>query len=163
MTSNATTVEQYINELPAERKTVISALRSEILKNLPKGFKEEMGYGMIGYVVPHTLYPGGYHCDPSKPLPFANIASQKNFIAFYHMGIYAKPELLKWFLDEYAALNIGKPDMGQSCIRFKKIDQVPIKLFGKLIKKISVEDWIKIFEAVVKDSRKEKAVKKTAK
>src|SRR6266571_5098491 len=101
MQSKATTVDDYINELPKERQQAIIKLRKEVKKNLPTGFSEGMGYGMIGYCVPHSIYPAGYHCDPKLPLPFMNIASQKNFIAVYHMGIYANPELLKWFTTEY--------------------------------------------------------------
>src|SRR5688572_30604702 len=150
MTSKATTPEQYINELPADRKEAITQLRNTILKNLPKGFKETMSYGMLGYVVPHEIYPAGYHCDPKLPLPFANIASQKNFIAFYHMGVYAMPELLKWFTTEYAKQSPAKLDMGKSCIRFKKPEHIPYNLIGELIKKVSVKDWIKIYEENVK-------------
>lgn len=150
MTSKATTPEQYIKELPADRKEAITQLRNTVLKNLPKGFKETMSYGMLGYVVPHEIYPAGYHCDPKLPLPFANIASQKNFIAFYHMGVYAMPELLKWFTTEYAKLGPTKLDMGKSCIRFKKPEHIPYNLIGELIKKVSVKDWIKIYEENVK-------------
>lgn len=150
MTSKATTPEQYIKELPADRKEAITQLRNTVLKNLPKGFKETMSYGMLGYVVPHEVYPAGYHCDPKLPLPFANIASQKNFIAFYHMGVYAMPELLKWFTTEYAKQSPAKLDMGKSCIRFKKPEHIPYKLIGELIKKVSVKDWIKIYEENVK-------------
>ncbi len=150
MTSTASSPEQYIKELPPDRKEAIAQLRDTILKNLPKGFKEDMSYGMIGYVVPHNEYPDGYHCDPKLPLPFANIASQKNFIAFYHMGIYAMPELLKWFTIEYSKQNPAKPDMGKSCIRFKKPEHIPYKLIGELIKKVSVKDWIKVYEESVK-------------
>ncbi len=147
MTSKATTIKQYIDELPADRKEPISELRAEVLKNLPKGFKEEMSYGMIGYVVPHSLYPAGYHCNPKLPLPFACIASQKNFIAFYHMGVYADPNLLKWFTTEYPKHSKAKLDMGKSCIRFKKPEHIPYKLIGQLIKKISVKDWINTYES----------------
>lgn len=150
MTSKATTPEQYIKELPAGRKEAIIQLRNSILKNLPKGFKEEMSYGMLGYVVPHEIYPAGYHCDPKLPLPFANIASQKNFIAFYHMGMYARPDLLKWFTAEYPKHSPAKLDMGKSCIRFKKPEHIPFKLIGELIKKVSVKDWIKVYEENVK-------------
>ena len=150
MTSQATTPEQYIKELPADRKEAITQLRNTVLKNLPKGFKETMSYGMLGYVIPHEIYPAGYHCDPKLPLPFANIASQKNFIAFYHMGMYAMPELLQWFTTEYAKQSPAKLDMGKSCIRFKKPEHIPYKLIGELIKKVSVKDWIKIYEENVK-------------
>jgi len=124
--------------------------RNTVLKNLPMGFKEVMNYGMLGYVVPHELYPDGYHCDPKQPLPFANIASQKNFIAFYHMGLYMNPKLLKWFTEEYAKQSTAKLDMGKSCIRFKKAEHIPYKLIGDLVKKISVDDWIKTYESVLK-------------
>ena len=150
MTSKATTPEQYIKELPADRKEAIVQLRNTILKNLPKGFKEEMSYGMLGYVVPHEIYPGGYHWDPKLPLPFANIASQKKFIAFYHMGMYARPDLLKWFTTEYPKHSPAKLDMGKSCIRFKKPEHIPYKLIGELIKKVSVKDWIKVYEENIK-------------
>lgn len=112
-----------------------------------------MSYGMIGYVVPHSLYPDGYHCTPALPLPFMNIANQKNFIAFYHMGIYAEPELLKWFVDEYNALGLRKLDMGKSCMRFKKWEEIPFDLIGKLVAKRSPEDWIKVYEANYKKKR----------
>lgn len=150
MTSKAATPEQYIKELPADRKEPIIKLRETVLKNLPQGFKEVMSYGMLGYVVPHEIYPGGYHCDPKLPLPFVNIASQKNFIAFYHMGIYGSPELLKWFTTEYAKHSVVKLDMGKACIRFKKPEHIPYKLIGELIKKISAKDWIRIYEGNIK-------------
>ncbi|MFN8248470.1 MAG: DUF1801 domain-containing protein [Ferruginibacter sp.] len=146
MTSKASTPDQYVAALPADRQEAISKLRSVILKNLPKGFKEVMGYGMIGYVVPLELYPAGYHCTPGQPLPFANIASQKNFIALYHMGIYGSPELLKWFTDEYKKTVPAKLDMGKSCIRFKKPGDIPYKLIGELMKKISPKQWIELYE-----------------
>ena len=150
MVSKATTPEQYIKELPADRKEAITQLRNTVLKNLPKGFKETMSYGMLGYVVPHEIYPAGYHCDPKLPLPFASIASQKNFIAFYHMGVYAMPELLEWFTTEYPKHSPARLDMGKSCVRFKKPEHIPHKLIGELIKKISVKDWIKMYEENVK-------------
>ena len=142
----ATTPKEYIDQLPADRKKVISKLRATIRKNLPKGFKEEMNYNMLGYVVPHSLYPKGYHCDPSKPLPFMNLASQKNFIAVYHMGIYADKQLLNWFTKRYEKQVEGKLDMGKSCIRFKKMDTVPFDLIGELAAKMTPQDWIKLYE-----------------
>ncbi len=144
MTSEANTVQEYIQELPADRMEAFEKLRKVILKNIPKGFKECMNYGMIGYVVPHTLHPAGYHCDPKLPLPFAGLASQKNSINFYHMGIYSDPVLLKWFQEEYAKECRSKLDMGKSCIRFKKMDDIPFKLIGDLMKKITVKEWIAI-------------------
>ena len=146
MTSEAKTPAQYIKELQADRKEAVSQLRDVVLKNLPDGFKEQMGYGMLGYVVPHTIYPPGYHCDPKLPLPFAGIASQKNFIAFYHMGIYAIPDLLKWFVSEYPKHSSAKLDMGKSCIRFKKPEHIPYKLIGELMKKVSIEKWVEVYE-----------------
>ncbi|MEP7255420.1 MAG: DUF1801 domain-containing protein [Ferruginibacter sp.] len=146
MQSKATTVEQYLKELPADRQEPISKLRNIILKNLPKGFKEGMGYGMIGYYVPHSVYPNGYHCNPKDPLPFMNLASQKNFIAVYHMCLYGDPKLLKWFTDEYAKAAVGKLNMGKACIRFKKPENIPYKLIGELSGKVTVEKWIEVYE-----------------
>ena len=144
MQSKATTPEEYLSELPEDRKEAISKLRKELKKNLPKGFKEEMLYGSIGYCVPHTLYPYGYHCDPKMPLPFINIASQKNFVAVYHMGIYAKGKLLDWFKAEYPKHTTAKLDMGKACIRFKKMETIPFKLFGELATKMTPQQWIDI-------------------
>ncbi|TAE85153.1 MAG: DUF1801 domain-containing protein [Bacteroidetes bacterium] len=150
MAAKATTVKEYLAELPPERLPFMEALRDTILKHLPKGFKEEMSYGMIGYVVPHSIYPAGYHCDPKLPLPFISIASQKNFIALYHMGIYASPTLLKWFTDEYPKHSKTKLDMGKSCIRFKKPQDIPLPLIAELIKKMSVQNWVDLYEAQLK-------------
>jgi uncharacterized protein YdhG (YjbR/CyaY superfamily) len=150
MTSKATTPEQYIQELPEDRVEAITKLRKVINENLPKGFKEQMTYGMIGYVVPHSIYPAGYHCTPELPLPFMSFASQKNSVNFYHMGIYAKPELLNWFTTEYPKHCKAKLDMGKSCVRFKKMDQIPYDLIGELVKKVSVEDWISTYESAFK-------------
>ena len=146
MQSKAATVDDYINELPEDRKKVISELRKVIKENLPNGFKECVGYGMIGYVVPHSRYAEGYHANPNMPLPFINIASQKKFIAVYHMGVYADQKILKWFTDEYARAGVGKLDMGKSCIRFKKIDKIPYKLIGELASKITVEKSMERYE-----------------
>jgi uncharacterized protein YdhG (YjbR/CyaY superfamily) len=146
MNSRATTVNEYMAELPEDRKMAVSELRKVILKNLPPGFKEEMSYGMIGYVVPHSLYAPGYHCDPKLPLPFMNIASQKNFISLYHMGIYANDKLMKWFTEEFAKRSKTKLDMGKSCIRFKKPELIPYDLIGELAAKITVQNWIELYE-----------------
>lgn len=147
MQSKVTSVEAYMAELPEERKIPMEQLRNVILENIPAGFKEGMGYGMMGYVVPHTLYPAGYHCDPKLPLPFVSIASQKSNISLYHMGIYADPELLEWFVNEYPKHCKTKLDMGKSCIRFKKMDQIPYDLIGELMQKITVEKWIEMYES----------------
>ena len=150
MQSSATSVEQYIKELPADRQNAIMALQKVIKKNLPKGFKEEMSYGMIGYVVPHSLYPKGYHCDPKLPLPFMNIASQKNFIAVYHMLVYADKNVHDWFVKEFAKSTTAKLDMGKSCIRFKKMETIPFDLIGELAGKFTVNDWISKYEEALK-------------
>ncbi len=146
MQSAAQAPQEYFDSLPEERKEAMNRLRKVILDNLPAGFSEEMSYGMIGYVVPHSLYPAGYHCNPQLPLPFMGLASQKNFIAFYHMGLYADKKTLDWFLEEYPKHISGKKDMGKSCLRFKKMDQIPFDLIGLLVQKISVKDWIGIYE-----------------
>lgn len=146
MQSKATTVDAYMKELPADRLEAMTKLRKVIKKNIPKGFQECMNYGMIGFVVPHKIYAEGYHCDPSMPLPFMNIASQKNNISVYHMGIYADQKILKWFEGEYKKLNIGKLDMGKSCIRFKNMDKIPYDLIGQLAAKMTVEDWVGRYE-----------------
>jgi uncharacterized protein YdhG (YjbR/CyaY superfamily) len=135
-----------VASLPQDRKDAFAAIRKAILTNLPEGFVEQMSYGMIGYVVPHSLYPAGYHCTPALPLPYMNVASQKNFIAVYHMGIYANPKLLKWFTDECSKRLTGKLDMGKSCIRFKKPANIPFDLLGELAGKLTVAEWIKLYE-----------------
>ncbi len=148
--SAAATPEAYLEELSPERREVVGRLRQVILDNLPKGFEETMSYGMIGYVVPHSLYPDGYHCSPDLPLPFMNLASQKNYVAVYHMGIYADDALLGWFQDGWAERVPTKLDMGKSCIRLKKMDQVPYDLIGELAAKMTPQDWIERYEASVK-------------
>ncbi len=150
MTSKATTPEQYLKELPADRKEAVTQLRNTIFKNLPKGFKEVMSYGMLGYVVPHEIYPDGYHCDPKLPLGMMNLGSQKNFIVLHHLGIYINPDLLKWFTAEYPKHTKAKLDMGKGCIRFKNPDDIPYKLIGELVKKVSVKDWIDCYEKNLK-------------
>ena len=146
MQSLAETPDAYIDSLPDDRKAAMQKLREVITENLPQGFMETMSYGMIGYVVPHLLYPSGYHCDPKLPLPFLSIASQKNFIAVYHMGIYTDEALMNWFTGEYPRHSSTKLDMGKSCIRFKKVDQVPFELIGELAGKMSPEEWIRVYE-----------------
>ena len=150
MQYSAKTPEQYFLQIPAERKDPMERLHKIILQNLPDGFEACMGYGMIGYAVPHSVYPSGYHCNPKEPLPFAGIASQKNFIAFYHMGMYAMPKLLSWFQNEFPKHSKGKLDMGKSCVRFKKTDHIPFSLIGALMKKVSVDEWIRVYEEQLK-------------
>jgi len=154
MQSKATTVEQYIAELPEDRQKAVSELRKVIKKNLPKGFKEGMGYGMMGWSVPHSLYPAGYHCNPQDPLPFMGLASQKNSINLYHMGIYANPKLLKWFQDEHAKASPKKIDMGKSCIRYKKAEDIPYRLIGELASKITPQEWIEMYESAFRSRGK---------
>ncbi len=150
MISKATSTDAYIDEIPEERKAAFKKLRAVIKKNLPKGFAEGMGYGMMGYSVPHSKYPAGYHCDPKQPLPFMGLASQKNFIAIYHMGVYADPKLLKWFTEAHAKASPKKLDMGKSCIRYKNPDDIPFDLMGQLASKMTPDEWIAMYEKNLK-------------
>ena len=156
MQSKAKTVDEYIDELPEDRKAAMTKLRKVIKKNIPKGFLECMNYGMAGYVVPHSKYPAGYHCDPKLPLPFLGFASQKNFIAVYHMGIYADPKLLKWFTEAHAKASSKKLDMGKSCLRYKKPDDIPYDLIGELVSKITPDQWIETYETKFVNSKERK-------
>jgi uncharacterized protein YdhG (YjbR/CyaY superfamily) len=150
MKYEADSPEEYIQQLPKERQEPIRKLRLVIKQNLPEGFQECINYGMIGYVVPHTIYPNGYHCNPKNPLPFMSIASQKNYIEVYNSGIYAIKELFNWFIQEYPKHTDRALDMGKSCIRFKNINEIPYDLIGDLCTKISVEKWIKTYETIFK-------------
>lgn len=150
MTSTAKSPAEYIASLPDERKAAVQKLRDTIAKNIPKGFEEAMTYGMIGFVVPHSKYPAGYHCNPQLPLAFVNIGSQKNYIVLHHMGLYADAVLLNWFTEEYPKYSKTKLDMGKGCIRFKKPDQIPYELIGVLMKKITPEKWIEMYEKAFK-------------
>ena len=139
-------VQLFIEQLEGTRKTEFLQLRTVIVENLPKGFEETIGYGMIGYVVPHSIYPAGYHCTPKLPLPFINIVMRKDIITLYHMGLYSDEKLLSWFKDEYSKFTSLKLDMGKSCIRFKKSGDIPFTLIGALIQKVSVNEWITRYE-----------------
>ncbi|MEZ4837925.1 DUF1801 domain-containing protein [Flavobacterium sp.] len=150
MRTEGNTVEEILSNVPQERAEVFRKLHTTIEKNLPKGFEAAISYGGLGYVVPHRIYPAGYHCKPSEPLPFAGIASQKNSINFYHMGIYSNPELLDWFVNEYPKHCKQKLDMGKSCIRFKKLEEIPYQLIGDLMKKMSAQEWIDLYESKLK-------------
>ncbi|MBT4413363.1 MAG: DUF1801 domain-containing protein [Polaribacter sp.] len=150
MTYEANTPEEYIEQLPEDRKQAVQKIRAVIKKNLPKGFEEGINYKMLGFYVPHSKFPEGYHCDPKLPLPFINLASQKNSVNLYHMGIYAKKELLDWFVKEYTKYCKYKLDMGKSCIRFKKMDDIPFDLIGELVSKITVNEWINTYESAIK-------------
>lgn len=149
MQSKATTVAEYLKSLPEDRQKAMKELRNVIVKNIPKGFKEEMSYGMIGYVVPHSIFPAGYHCNPSLPLPFINIASQKNYISVYHMGLY-DGELLDWLKKEWSKGSTRKLDMGKCCIRFKKPEDIPYELIGKLVSKVTPKQWVETYEQMLK-------------
>jgi uncharacterized protein YdhG (YjbR/CyaY superfamily) len=144
------TINEFIDALPAERRATVKKIREQIASNLPEGFAEIVTPGFINYNVPHSLYPKGYHCDPKQPLPFISIASQKNYIAVYHMGLYSDPEMLDWFTSEYPKHVKGKLDMGKSCIRFRKTEYIPYELMGKLAAKMSPQQWIKQYESVLK-------------
>ncbi|HEB61803.1 MAG TPA: DUF1801 domain-containing protein [Bacteroidetes bacterium] len=150
MRIQANTIDQYLQNIPEERKPYINKLRKTILDNLPDGFEEQLSYGMPGYVVPHSIYPAGYHTNPKEPLPFISIASQKNHIALYHMGIYSIEELGHWFRSEYPVYAKYKLNMAKSCIRFKKFDDIPYDLIAQLVRKVKVEDWIKEYEKNIK-------------
>jgi hypothetical protein len=151
MKASGKTVNEILTNLPMDRIEPFNKLHNVIIKNIPKGFEAAISYGGLGYVVPHSIYPAGYHCNPNEPLPFAAIASQKHSINFYHMGIYSNPELLDWFVKEYPKHTKQKLDMGKSCIRFKKLDDIPYKLIGALMKKISVKEWIALYEKNLKN------------
>jgi uncharacterized protein YdhG (YjbR/CyaY superfamily) len=151
----AHSIEEYIEQLPEERKEVIAKLRTILQENLPEGFTEQINYDMPAFVVSHHTYPSGYHCDPKLPLPFISYASQKNFVALYHMGIYANKELMEWFVAEYPKHCKYKLDMGKSCIRFKKMNDIPYDLIAELAQKMSPHDWIELYEENVKKSTKE--------
>ena len=150
MTYEASTVDEYIDQIPEERRDAFRRLMEAVRKRIPEGYQECLSYGMPAFAVPHSIYPAGYHCKPEEPLPFLSIASQKNYIGFYHMGVYTRPDLLKWFTAEWAKRDLGKLDMGKSCIRLKKLDAIPYDLLAELASKISVDEWIRIYESKLK-------------
>ena len=162
MQSKATTVEEYLAELPKDRRDALEAIRRIILENLPKGYEEGMQYGMIGYFVPHSVYPPGYHCDPKQPLPFAGLASQKNHISIYLMCIYSDRKHEAWFREAWAKTG-KKLDMGKSCVRFKKIDDVLLKVIGQAVKRVSTKKFIEHYESAVKGAGNKRPRKVTAK
>lgn len=143
-------IQEILANIPEERKEAFNKLHQTIVDNLPKGFEPGISYGMLGYVIPHELYPAGYHCKPSEPLPFASLASQKNSINFYHMGIYLDSALMEWFVAEFPKHSSQKLDMGKSCIRFKKWDQIPFELMGQLMQKMTAAQWIALYERNLK-------------
>lgn len=149
MQYDTTSPEDYISQLPEDRKKPITKLHELIKKHMPKGLEAGIGYGMLAYFVPKSIYPKGYHCKPFPPLPFINLASQKNYIALYHSGMYAKKELYDWFVSEYPKHSNNKLDMGKSCIRFRKMDDIPYELIAQLLGKMSVKEWINIYESSI--------------
>jgi hypothetical protein len=151
MQYKATSPEDYILQVPEGRQETLIKLRKTIKNNLPKGFEEVVQYGMIAYYVPHSTYPDGYHCNPKEPLPFMSFASQKNSVNLYHMGIYAKPELQEWFVNEYPKHCKRTLDMGKSCIRFKNLEDIPFDLIGNLVAKMNVQEWISLYESNIKN------------
>jgi uncharacterized protein YdhG (YjbR/CyaY superfamily) len=146
------TVQEYIEALPENRKPVIEKMREVILANLPDGFEEQISYGMISYVVPLSRFPQGYRAKKGEPLPFISLASQKNYLALYHMGLYGNPKLEEWFVKEYAEQVPTKLDMGKSCIRFKNPDHIPYDLIAELCQKITVDEYITAYEQALKRS-----------
>lgn len=150
MRIEATTVEEYLKLVPEDKNAAVNKLYQTVSENIPKGFEAEVGYGMMGFSVPHSIYPAGYHCDPKQPVPFIGIAAQKNFIALYHMGIYADENLLNWFVSEFPKHSKRKLDMGKSCIRFKNPNEIPFELIGELAQKMSVKQWIDLYESQLK-------------
>ena len=150
MKANGTTVMDILSNIPSERAEHFNQLHDVIVKNLPNGFEAGISYGGLGYVIPHTLYPAGYHCKPIEPLPFAGISSQKNSINFYHMGMYSDPILYEWFVTEYPKHSKKKLDIGKSCVRFKNPDEIPYKLIGELMRKMSAQEWINLYESKLK-------------
>jgi hypothetical protein len=155
MQSKAATVAEYLAELPEERRAAIAKVRAVIRKNLPKGFVEQMGYGMICYVVPHRLYPAGYHCNPKLPLPYASLASQKQHMALYLMCVYQDPKSENWIREQFKARG-KKLDMGKSCIRFKRLEDLPLDVVGEAFARVSVADYLQHYEAILAKGRQSK-------
>lgn len=140
------TPESYILRQPEDRQEALNKLRKIILENLPLGYEETMQYGMITYVVPKSIFPAGYHVSPNEPLPFLSLANQKQYIALYHLGIYLQQDLLDWFTASYAALEIGKLDIGKSCIRLRNPAKIPYALIAELCRKLSPEDFVALYQ-----------------
>ena len=156
MQSKATTVEQYLAGLPEDRRKAIEAVRKVILANLDSDYEEGIQYGMIGYYVPHRVFPAGYHCDPKQPLPFAHLASQKNYMSLYLMCIYGESDHSKWFQDAWAKTG-KKLDMGKACIRFKKVDDLALEVIGEAIRRVPAKKYIEHCVAALKASKKNEA------
>jgi hypothetical protein len=149
MQSKATTVEQYLSGLSAERRGALEAVRRVLLANLDKDYEEGMQYGMIGYYVPHHVFPPGYHCDPKQPLPFAGLASQKNHMSLYLMCVYGDSPLAEWFRESWAKTG-KKLDMGKSCVRFKKVEDLALDVVGEAIRRVPVSKYLKQYEQAMR-------------
>ncbi len=162
MQSKATSVERYLADLPADRREQIQAVRQTILANLPEGYEEGMQYGMIGYYVPHSVYPPGYHCDPKQPLPFAGLASQKNHMSIYLMCIYGDGQQQEWFREAWTKTG-KKLDMGKGCVRFKRIEDVPLNVVGQAIKRVPVKKFIASYESALKGAAAQRGKKPASK
>lgn len=150
MKATGLTIEEILDNVPDDRSAAFNQLHQTIVQNLPEGFEAGISYGGLGYVVPHHIYPAGYHCKPIEPLPFAGLASQKNSINFYHMGIYMDQSLMDWFVAAYPKHSKQKLDMGKSCIRFKKTEDIPYQLIGELMQKMSLKQWVELYESKLK-------------
>ncbi len=156
MQSKATTVQQYLKELPVDRRSVIESVRAVILKNLDPTFEEGMQYGMIGYYVPHRVYPAGYHCNPKQPLPFICLASQKNYMSVYLGCVYGHPGRERWFRDAWAKTG-KKLDMGKACLRFRGLEDLALDVLGELIRRVPARAFIKEYESIIKTMRRRSA------
>lgn len=152
MQSQAKSVDEYLQELPEDRQEIVQAVRKEILRNLPDGYEEGMQYGMIGYYVPHSVYPAGYHCNPKQPLPFASLASQKQYVSVYLYCVYSDEKEAEWFRKSWEKTGL-KLNMGKSCVRFRKLEDVPLKVIGRAVKRVPVKKFIATYEAATGDRR----------
>ncbi len=156
MKAKGTTIEEILAGIDDERREAFLQLHKTIVEHLPAGFEPGISYGGLGYVIPHSIYPGGYHCKPQEPLPFAGIAAQKGSINFYHMGLYADPSLMSWFVEEFPKHSKRKLDMGKSCVRFKNHQEIPMSLIGELMKKMTAQQWIDLYEKLYHPKKKTK-------
>jgi uncharacterized protein YdhG (YjbR/CyaY superfamily) len=153
-----TAVDAYLATLPEDRRAALVTLRDAIRTGLPEGYEEGLQYGMISWYVPHSRYPDGYHCDPKQPVPFASIAAQKSHLAVYLFCVYTDPALTAWFVDEYTKSG-KKLDMGKSCVRFKKIEDAPVELFGQTVARVPVDTFLAQYTAQIPASAKKKVKK----
>jgi hypothetical protein len=156
MSDSGNPVDEYLASLPEDRSAALQAVRQTILANLSEGYEEGIQYGMIGYYVPHSVYPAGYHCNPKQPLGFAALGSQKNYMTLHLVCVYSDSELSEWFKDAYQQTG-KKLDMGKGCLRFKKLDDLPLEVIGELIRRMPADKWIQINEAFLAERKAAKA------